>query len=112
MRHIIVDRIVGLLAALWVAVVVVFAWAVTRPAPMPAAAIAPQAQEPAADGAALFDRHCARCHTVAEAAERLRDAPDRGAEAQALTEFLGRHHGATPEGNAQIVRHLEQSLAR
>jgi len=112
MRHIIVDRIVGLLTATWVAVVVVFAWAVTRSAPIPAATVAARAPEPAPDSAALFDRHCARCHTVAEAAEGLRDAPDRDAEGRALTEFLRRHHGPTPEGNAQIVRYLEQSLAR
>jgi mono/diheme cytochrome c family protein len=112
MRHLIVDRIVWLLAAAWLGAVLLFGWAATRQPPdVPASA---ERAEPAAGptGEALFGQHCARCHTLAEAAAGLRESPDLEAEAAALREFLRRHYGPSAEGNALIVNHLVESLAR
>jgi mono/diheme cytochrome c family protein len=115
MRHLIVDRIVWLLAAAWLGAVLLFGWAATRPPPaLPVSAELAERVEPAAgpSGETLFAQHCARCHGLDEAAAGLRDAPDREAEAAALREFLRRHYGPSPEGNALIVNHLLESFAR
>jgi len=111
MRHLIVDRIVWLLAATWLGAVLLFGWAATRPLPPAPTMAEPFEPAPVPTGAALFGQHCARCHDLAEAAASLQQASDRDAEADALRVFLRRHYGPSPEGNALIVNHLLESLA-
>jgi mono/diheme cytochrome c family protein len=103
MRHHIVTRIVVSLVVLWIAAVMVFAWAVRQPGGVPAD---PTVEGAGPTGEALFARHCAMCHEAADTGSAFREAPDRGAAAAALGEFLVGHYGPGPDGNARIARYL------
>lgn len=87
---------VGLLAG----AVLLFAWAVTRPAP------AAEGARPGPTGGELFARHCAMCHDPGDTARAFRGAADREAAEAALRAFLADHHGPSAEGTALIARYL------
>jgi cytochrome c len=103
MRHHIVTRIVVSLVILWIAAVVVFAWAVRQPVVAP---VEPAVEREGPTGEALFARHCAMCHDAADIGRAYREAADRQAAAAALAEFLVDHYGPGPEGNARIADYL------
>jgi mono/diheme cytochrome c family protein len=103
MRHHIVTRIVVSLVVLWIAAVVVFAWAVRQPAVPPAD---PPVAREGPSGADLFARHCAMCHEPADIGSAYREAPAREAAAAALAKFLADHYGPGPEGNARIAGYV------
>jgi cytochrome c5 len=106
MRHVIVTRVVVLLAALFVGAVALFTWAATRPrAPESVEAVGTEEAGERRSGAELFSRHCASCHDETIGAS-YRDAADRDAAAAAFREFLVDHYGPSPAGNVRIVRYL------
>jgi len=112
MRHVLVHRTVLALAALLVAASALFAWAAGRPrAAGPSgqgmgAAGAGAGAAPLADGAALFEQHCAACHAARELADPLRQAPDAAAASEALAAFLRRHGEASDAEDRAIVEFL------
>lgn len=76
-----------------------------KPDPVPASSrpgTAPQIAVP--DGAALYQRRCARCHDLPEMAQALRRHPEdpRGW----AIDFLAGHRHSAPTENGAIVDHL------
>jgi mono/diheme cytochrome c family protein len=59
------------------------------------------------DGGELFERHCAKCHSADEFADRLR-GPEPGAAARELVEFLGEHGEALEAEDRAIVEYLAE----
>ena len=69
----------------------------SAPAATPAAAL---------DGASLFDRHCAGCHSASDVARGLRAAPDPAAARKELGRFLESHGSAAADEDRAIVDFL------
>ena len=96
MRHRTVARAAFLLAAVFLAGAGLFAWLVSREA----APLASPASLPAREGAALFETHCASCHT----ADSLRPGVANADEARrrGLEAFLG-HHGDADDADDRLI---------
>lgn len=107
MRHVAVRRVAALLGAGFLLWAVVFAW-IVRPVP----AAGPQPLSPqVAGGAALFERHCASCHTV-EAMRAAVAAGAAGSRRAELERFLERHGDATPDEDRQILEYLGEQMEK
>jgi mono/diheme cytochrome c family protein len=105
MRHVAVKRVAILLAAVFLLWAGVFAWIVRRePASGPAAPAAPTL----ATGAALFERHCASCHTVEEMRAAVVAEPG-GTRRPELERFLEGHGDGSAEEDRQILDYLGES---
>lgn len=103
MRHVVVTRVSIFLAALFVAAAAVFAW-LTRSA---------DAQRPTIttpDGLALFETHCASCHTASDLRSTLRGLND--ARRHELEQFLNEHGDAAPEDDRRILDELRGKNSR
>jgi mono/diheme cytochrome c family protein len=109
MTHLIVTRVSFAVCLLALACAVLFA-ALAGPASAPAGPVVHEVRAQGAHpGAALFDRHCARCHSLDEAVDLLRDrGPDLDAGAARVREFLLRHGAADAAADAQIVAYLRE----
>lgn len=90
-------------ASLIVAAAVLFGWREAGIRSRKTNAMAPGAAVP---GAALFQQHCAKCHSSAKLAEEISDAPDRSARIDEFTRFLESHGDTSPEEDRQIVSYL------
>jgi mono/diheme cytochrome c family protein len=104
MRHEAVRRVSVAVAVLLLAAAALFAWLVrddAAPAPTPDEAALPAA---ATDGAALYDRYCARCHEATDLAPSLRAG---GAALRAEWEtFLEEHGRASAAEDRAILDYL------
>lgn len=113
MTHLIVNRValaVCLLAltgaALFAVLVAPRPAAETGDAPAGVSGVAGEvAMQP---GAALFERHCARCHEAAEVSVVLRAASGDDATSAGWRDFLRGHGAATDVEDAAIVAWLRQ----
>lgn len=91
-------------AALIVAAAALFGWHETGCRAPETTTAATDTVEP---GAALFQKHCAGCHSSAKLAEDISKAPDRAARLAEITRFLESHGDASPEEDRQIVKYLD-----
>lgn len=106
MRQKIVNRSVLVLSAVFVAASAAFAWVVGIEPPSPAPAVAPVAATDHAAGARLFASRCARCHSLEEAMQPLREArPGSDARADYLA-LLRRHRKSAAGEHAPITDYL------
>lgn len=108
MRQEIVNRSVLVLSAVFVAACAAFAWVVglEPPAAAPPAPVAPVVAADAASGARLFASRCARCHSLEEALQPLREARP-GSDARAdYIELLRRHRKSAADEHAPITDYL------
>ena len=106
MGHTTVTRASLALAALFAAASLLFAWIASREArdtPPRGSRSSPDAPS---DGAALFRRYCASCHTTSEMTELLRQAPDLEAAAAEMLELLADHGASSDAEDRAIVEHL------
>jgi mono/diheme cytochrome c family protein len=82
---------------------VLFGWAARRPTP-PAPPPPPAAAPP--DGAALFERYCAPCHTLDDLRARERAGGDVARRRAELMQFLESHGDASGDQDRTIVELL------
>lgn len=112
MRHAVVKRAAVLVGGACLAWVVVFPFLVDDdrpvPTPLPAEPAAPSeattrptGQESGGD--ALYDRHCASCHEMADMRNRVGGDPSRRSS---LETFLTGHSEATADENRRILSFL------
>ena len=104
MRHVAVRRVTVLLGTGFVLYAAVFAWFV-RDEPDASATSA----QSIADGALLFQRHCAACHAVDDLRPQVRD--DGTKTRSALETFLRDHAGATDAEDRLILDYLSSPEA-
>lgn len=106
MRHVIVNRVTALVAALFLVAAALFVRIVTPTGDRDAA---PTIEAPIG-GSALFDAHCASCH----AAEDLRTTFEGLPEARRieLERFLADHGEAGPDDDRAIIDYLSRQGAR
>jgi mono/diheme cytochrome c family protein len=105
MTHTIVTRVAFGVCALCVGAAALFAYVATTPVSHAQNATAQTAQTKAEPhpGEALYDRHCAGCHTLAEAEGMLRvGGPDLDANAAAMVEFL-KNHGRSNDAEDRVI---------
>ena len=104
MRYVAVRHVTVLLGGGFLLYAVAFAWFV-RDEP---AASTPPVQS-IADGALLFQRHCAACHAVDDLRPQVRD--DGTKTRSALETFLRDHAGATDAEDRLILDYLSSPEA-
>jgi mono/diheme cytochrome c family protein len=100
MRHVIVRRTAFLFGAALLACSAVFAWLVT-PRQQPALSAPPPVT--ALGGAALFQSHCASCHSVEDLQSGVTDSEARRRE---LEQFLRDHGDASVMEDRLILDYL------
>lgn len=101
-----VDRLTRRLTLLFAAAALFAAWRASAPHPP---ATAPQ------NAAALWEHHCASCHSRDELLATLRSAPasgDRAADFAALVEFLATHGRSDPATDRLVARDLLDAASR
>lgn len=113
MTHTIVTRVALGVCALCVGAAVLFAYMATTPTSHAEAATAQSAQTKSEPhpGEALYDRHCAGCHTLAEAEGMLKaGGPNLDANAKQMVEFLKSHGSASDAQDALIVEFIRKQV--
>ena len=109
MTHTIVTRVAVGVCALCVGAAVLFAYLASTPTShaQNTAAQTVQAKAEPHPGAALYDRHCAGCHTIDEAEGMLKvSGPNLDASAKAMVEFLKSHARSSDQEDVVIVEYI------
>jgi mono/diheme cytochrome c family protein len=88
------------IAALILLSAVLFGWATRAPSP-----IRPPEAE-AADGAALFDRYCASCHTLDDLRARQPAGVEIARRRNDMVQFLSSHGDASEEDDRTIAAYV------
>lgn len=103
MTHTVVTRVALAVCAFCVGAALLFAYLASTPASYAEAQSAPTKSEPH-PGQALYDRHCAGCHTIDEAEGMLKvGGPNLDANAKTMVEFLKSHGRASDPEDVAIV---------
>jgi mono/diheme cytochrome c family protein len=111
MRYVAVRRVTFVLGAALLLYAAAFVWLVDDQPQATTTSDRPVADgQPSAEGGALFQQHCAACHSIGDLAPELRDG---GTNARSAAETFLRDHGdATDEEDRHILEYLSGPDAR